>query len=90
MVGGSGSGSTTMEAAAAPPAAANSEAAAAAAMEVFGAVSFVNKTINSTAVVSATYGSNHSIAATVRAHGKGRAIYCGFLPSFSYFRPSIL
>jgi hypothetical protein len=43
---------------------------------------------NEGAEVLATF-SNNSPAVTMRTFGKGQAIYCGFLPALSYYKPAI-
>jgi hypothetical protein len=40
------------------------------------------------AAIAGTF-SDGSPAITIRSSGKGRAIYCGFLPGLSYFKPAI-
>ncbi len=48
----------------------------------------VRSSSNGGATVAGTF-SDGSPAVTVRSIGKGRAIYCGFLPGLSYFKPAI-
>jgi hypothetical protein len=55
----------------------------------YGAVSYVNLTANSTAVVHATFASNGSAAVTVNKRGSGAAIYAGLLPGLTYFKQAL-
>ena len=58
-------------------------------MPVFGAISVANVSRTATGLTTTMVFSNGSAAETERAVGRGHAVWLGFLPGLSYFKPAL-